>query len=107
MAAWTLVPDKLEKDEYPATRLGVFGSTLLAFFLVEMGDKTQLATVGLAAQYDAFALVVAGTTLGMMIANVPAVIVGERLASRIPVTAVQRCAAVMLAAVGVMILLAF
>lgn len=101
MAAWTLIPDKLENEERTATHLGVFGSTLVAFFMVEMGDKTQLATVALAAQYHAFGWVVAGTTLGMMIANVPAVLVGERLAHRIPVRAVQMSAAVVFAALGI------
>ncbi|MBU6436569.1 MAG: TMEM165/GDT1 family protein, partial [Betaproteobacteria bacterium] len=79
MAVWTLVPDRLEDDEgAPAhgLRWGVLGTTAIAFFLAEMGDKTQLATVALAAKFHAFAPVVAGTTLGMLIADVPAVFVG-------------------------------
>ena len=75
MAIWMLIPDKLDEDDQPSTtsKLGVFGTTLVAFFLAEMGDKTQIATVALAAQYQQWAAVVAGTTLGMMLANAPAV----------------------------------
>ncbi len=95
MAAWMLVPDTLDGDERPASgRLGVFGATTLAFFLAEMGDKTQIATVAMAARFDAFLPVVAGTTLGMMIANVPAVILGDRIAHRLPVRAIHATAAV-------------
>ena len=94
MAAWMLVPDTLDGDERPASgRLGVFGATTLAFFLAEMGDKTQIATVAMAARFDAFLPVVAGTTLGMMIANVPAVILGDRIAHRLPVRAIHATAA--------------
>jgi putative Ca2+/H+ antiporter (TMEM165/GDT1 family) len=90
MALWMLVPDKLEADDAPkAPRLGVFGATLVAFFLAEMGDKTQVATVMLAAQYNAYLAVVAGTTLGMMLANVPVVWFGERVMRRVPVRAVH------------------
>ncbi|MCZ2096556.1 MAG: TMEM165/GDT1 family protein [Anaerolineae bacterium] len=74
MAAWILVPDKFDEKDAKLAHMGVFGTTLVAFFLAEMGDKTQIATVALAAQYQAFVAVVAGTTLGMMIANVPAVV---------------------------------
>jgi putative Ca2+/H+ antiporter (TMEM165/GDT1 family) len=85
MAAWTLIPDKIEDDEAQfASRLGVFGATFVSFFLAEMGDKTQIATVAMAAQYAQVQAVVAGTTLGMLIANVPVVFVGDRLAQRIP-----------------------
>ena len=77
MAAWMLVPDKLDDSATRATRFGVFGTTLIAFFLVEMGDKTQIATVALAARYDALVAVVAGTTIGMLLANVPAVLLGQ------------------------------
>lgn len=101
MAAWVLKPDKLEGEPRAATRFGVFGTTLVAFFLAEMGDKTQIATVALAAKYTAFAAVVAGTTLGMMIANVPVVLLGERLAHRIPLRLTRAVAAAMFAALGV------
>jgi len=84
MALWVLVPDKFDDDDARLARLGVFGTTFVAFFLAEMGDKTQIATVALAAQYQAVLLVVAGTTLGMMIANVPAVLLGERIAHQLP-----------------------
>lgn len=105
MAAWILVPDKIDEGEGTLTRLGVFGTTLVAFFLAEMGDKTQVATVALAAQYQAFYAVVAGTTLGMMITNVPAVLLGERIANRIPVRIVHAVAAVIFLILGVLTLL--
>jgi putative Ca2+/H+ antiporter (TMEM165/GDT1 family) len=101
MAAWTLVPDKFDEDEAKLTQAGVFVTTLVAFFLAEMGDKTQVATVALAAQYHAFFAVVAGTTFGMMIANVPAVLVGDRLASKLPVPLVHGIAAAIFAILGV------
>ena len=102
MAVWTLIPDKLDADEVQLKNgMGVFMTTTVAFFLAEMGDKTQVATVALAAQYQAFVAVVAGTTLGMMIANVPAVLVGDRLAHRMPVRLVHIIAAVLFAALGV------
>jgi putative Ca2+/H+ antiporter (TMEM165/GDT1 family) len=83
----------------------VFGATLLAFFLAEMGDKTQIATVALAARYDAFVAVVAGTTFGMMLANVPAVLLGERITRVVPIRVVHRIAAAVFAALGVAALL--
>ena len=102
MAVWTLIPDQLDADEVQLKNgMGVFMTTTVAFFLAEMGDKTQVATVALAAQYQAFVTVVAGTTLGMMIANVPAVLVGDRLAHRMPVRLVHIIAAVLFAALGV------
>lgn len=103
MAAWTLIPDKIDDDEdsTPATRFGVFGATLIAFFLAEMGDKTQIATVAMAAHYGAPLIVVAGTTLGMLIADVPAVFVGDRLSRRIPMRLVHGVAAIMFALLGV------
>ena len=101
MAVWVLIPDKLDNGELATPRFGVFGTTVVAFFLAEMGDKTQVATVALAAQYEAFVAVVIGTTLGMMIANVPAVIAGERIAHRIPVNLVHGIAAVLFAALGI------
>ena len=106
MAAWMLVPDRLD-DEGSAghQRFGVFGTTVLAFFLAEMGDKTQIATVALAARYDAIVAVVAGTTLGMMIANVPAVFLGDRIAKRVSMTLVHGIAALVFAVLGVLTLL--
>jgi Ca2+/H+ antiporter, TMEM165/GDT1 family len=102
MAAWTLIPDQIDEDETtPATRFGVFGATLIAFFLAEMGDKTQIATVAMAAHYAAPLVVVAGTTLGMLIADVPAVFVGDRLSRRIPMKLVHGIAAAMFAVLGV------
>ncbi|HEX6707258.1 MAG TPA: TMEM165/GDT1 family protein [Albitalea sp.] len=102
MALWTLVPDKLdENDTKLVSGAGVFMATTLAFFAAEMGDKTQIATVALAARYHAMLSVLAGTTLGMMIANVPAVLVGGRLAQRLPVRWMHRIAALAFAALGV------
>lgn len=101
MAVWVMIPDKLDDGELATPRLGIFGTTVIAFFLAEMGDKTQVATVALAAQYEAFIAVVAGTTLGMMIANVPAVMAGDRIAHRIPVKLVHGIAAALFAALGI------
>jgi len=105
MAIWTLIPDKFDEEDAKLARYGVFGTTLVAFFLAEMGDKTQVATVALVAQYQAFFSVVAGTTLGMMIANVPAVILGDRIANRMPVRLVHGIAASIFAILGVATLL--
>lgn len=104
MAIWTLMPDKLDEDEARLARLGVFGTTCVAFFLAEMGDKTQVATIALAAQYQSVYAVVVGTTLGMMIANVPAVLLGDRIAQRMPVRLVHAMAAALFAVLGVAIL---
>jgi putative Ca2+/H+ antiporter (TMEM165/GDT1 family) len=101
MAIWTLIPDNLDESDAKLARFGVFGTTLVAFFLVEMGDKTQIATIALAVQYHAFLSVVAGTTLGMMIANVPAVFLGDRIAHRMPVRLVHGVAAMIFAILGV------
>jgi putative Ca2+/H+ antiporter (TMEM165/GDT1 family) len=101
MAVWTLIPDKLDEDDAKLPRFGVFGATLIAFFLAEMGDKTQVATVALAAQYQALVAVVAGTTLGMMIANVPAVLLGDRIAARMPVKLVHGIAAAIFLGLGI------
>lgn len=101
MAVWALIPDRLERAEDTTQRLGVFGTTLVAFFLVEMGDKTQVATVALAARYDALAAVVFGTTLGMLIANVPVVLLGEVAATRLPVRPIRVVTALLFAALGV------
>lgn len=106
MAVWMLIPDKIDEDEVKLpTGLGAFGATAVAFFLAEMGDKTQLATVALAARYHDLIQVVAGTTLGMLIADVPAVFVGDRMGQRIPVKLVHGVAAVLFAALGVLALL--
>jgi putative Ca2+/H+ antiporter (TMEM165/GDT1 family) len=106
MAVWTLIPDEIDEDETRiARRFGVFGATLLAFFLAEMGDKTQIATVAMAAHYATPLLVVIGTTLGMLIADVPAVFVGDKLATRIPMKLVHAVAAAIFAALGVATLL--
>ena len=104
MAAWTLIPDKFEEDDAKFARFGVFGTTLIAFFLAEMGDKTQVATVALAAQFQALVAVVSGTTLGMMIANVPAVLLGDRIADRMPVRLVHCIAAAIFAVLGALTL---
>jgi len=106
MAAWVLVPDRADDLTEGKRRFGVFGTTLIAFFLVEIGDKTQIATVALAARYAATAAVVAGTTLGMLIANVPAVYLGNKLLRRVPLRLLQRVAAAMFAVLGVLVLLA-
>jgi Ca2+/H+ antiporter, TMEM165/GDT1 family len=100
MAAWILVPDEVDADAAGQARYGVFLTTLIAFFLAEMGDKTQIATIALAARYDAFVQVVAGTTAGMLLANVPAVLLGDRIAGRLPVKWVHRVAAALFAILG-------
>ena len=106
MAIWTLIPDKIEEEETQvAQKLGVFGATLVTFFLAEMGDKTQIATVALAAHYGAPLLVVIGTTLGMLIADVPAVFVGNKFAEKIPMKLVHSIAAGIFALMGVLTLL--
>lgn len=107
MAAWMLIPDRLDEDDQPSTasRLGVFGTTVLAFFLAEMGDKTQIATVALAAQYQQWAAVVAGTTLGMMLANAPVVWFGDRLVRKVPIRVVHGVSAAIFAVLGVVALL--
>jgi putative Ca2+/H+ antiporter (TMEM165/GDT1 family) len=105
MAIWTLIPDKIEDEETQiASRLGVFGATLVTFFLAEMGDKTQIATVAMTAHYADPVMVVMGTTLGMLIADVPAVFVGDKLASKIPMKLVHTIAALMFAGLGVAVL---
>jgi len=102
MAVWTLIPDKIEDEETQlATKLGVFGATFITFFLAEMGDKTQIATVAMSAHYNDVLMVVAGTTLGMLIADVPAVFAGDKLAEKIPMKLVHRIAAAMFAALGI------
>jgi Ca2+/H+ antiporter, TMEM165/GDT1 family len=105
MAIWILIPDRLEASKAEAPqRFGVFGTTVIAFFLAEMGDKTQIATVALAAKYASFYAVVAGTTVGMMLANVPAVLISDRLAGRLPTRTVHAVGAAIFAALGVAVL---
>jgi putative Ca2+/H+ antiporter (TMEM165/GDT1 family) len=104
VAVWALFPDKYEGDDRGIRRSGAFVSTLIAFFLAEIGDKTQIATVGLAARFEQFYPVVTGTTLGMMLANVPAVLLGSKLADRLPVKAIRITAAIVFAALGVLTL---
>jgi putative Ca2+/H+ antiporter (TMEM165/GDT1 family) len=106
MAAWMLVPDKIEDDAAStAQHLGVFGTTVIAFFLAEMGDKTQIATVALAARYHDLLPVVTGTTLGMMLANVPAVFLGDTIAKKVSMPLVHGIAALIFAALGLATLL--
>ncbi|MFO1218805.1 MAG: TMEM165/GDT1 family protein [Burkholderiaceae bacterium] len=106
MAAWMLIPDRIDDDAARGhQRFGVFGTTVAAFFLAEMGDKTQIATVALAARYPSVVQVVLGTTLGMMIANVPAVFLGERIAQKVSMKLVHGTAAAIFALLGVLTLL--
>jgi putative Ca2+/H+ antiporter (TMEM165/GDT1 family) len=105
MAAWMLIPDKLDDEEGDsAPRMGVFVTTVVVFFLAEMGDKTQIATVMLAAQYNAWFAVVAGTTLGMMLANAPVVWFGDAITKRVPLRMVHIISAVIFAVLGVIAL---
>ena len=105
MAVWMLIPDKLDEGDGDAvSRFGVFGTTLVAFFLAEMGDKTQIATVMLAARFDAWAAVVAGTTLGMMLANAPVVWFGDRITRLVPIRAVHVVSAIIFAVLGMVAL---
>ncbi len=107
MAGWALIPDKFEQDQAPdpTPRWGVFVATTVAFFVVEMGDKTQVATVALAARFDDIVAVVAGTTLGMMLANAPAVFIGERIAHKLPVRAIHMLVAALFALLGIWVIL--
>ena len=106
MAAWIVVPDRLDGDTSPVTTgvLSVFGATVVAFFLAEMADKTQIATVALAARFDSLSAVVIGTTFGMMLANVPAVLLGEAAAKALPIKAVRGVAAAIFAVLGLLTL---
>ena len=107
MAAWTLVPDRLEVDGAvrPQARYGPFLTTLFCFFLLEMGDKTQIATIALAARFDSLLWVTAGSTFGMMLTNVPAVLLGEVAATAVPLRLVRALAAVAFAVLGALVLL--
>lgn len=105
MAGWMLIPDKMDDDALGTERrFGVFGTTVVAFFLAEMGDKTQIATVALAARYSDLLLVVLGTTLGMMLANVPAVFLGDKIAQKVSMRLVHGVAAAIFAVLGVLTL---
>ena len=106
MALWALVPDKEDEAGSSRTAGGVFLTTLVAFFLVEIGDKTQIATTLLAARFQSIAIVAAGTTLGMMLANVPAVFLGEAATKIVPLRYVRIAAAVIFALIGVWVLAA-
>ena len=101
MAIWTMIPDKIEEETQVAQRFGIFGATFITFFLAEMGDKTQIATVAMAAHYSAPLMVVIGTTLGMLIADVPAVFAGDKLANKIPMKLVHSIAAAVFAVLGI------
>ncbi|ABI77422.1 conserved hypothetical protein [Hyphomonas neptunium ATCC 15444] len=100
MGAWTLIPDKLDDVEDKPARFGAFVTTVVAFFLVEMGDKTQLATVALSARFNDLIMVTLGTTLGMMVANVPAVLLGNELIARVPLNVVRIIAALLFVVIG-------
>lgn len=104
MALWTLIPDTLDEGAEKPARFGAFLTTLVAFFLVEMGDKTQVATIALGAQYQNAVLVMIGTTLGMMIANVPAIFLGQELIRRVPLRTVRLIAALLFLAIGLWVL---
>jgi putative Ca2+/H+ antiporter (TMEM165/GDT1 family) len=106
MAVWTMVPDKIEDEETQvAMKFGVFGATSITFFLAEMGDKTQIATVAMVAHYAAPLMVVMGTTLGMLVADVPAVFLGDKFANKIPMKLVHSIAAAIFALLGIATLL--
>ena len=102
VAVWALFPDKYDSGTESCTRFGAFASTILAFFLAEIGDKTQIATIGLAARFEQFYPVVIGTTLGMMLANIPAVLIGDRIAERLPVRAIRIAAATVFVVLGIL-----
>ena len=104
MAAWTLIPDKMDEEEEKPARFGAFLTTLIAFFLVEMGDKTQVATIALGARFHDVVPVTMGTTLGMMIANVPAIFLGHEVLKRVPMDAVRRVAAALFLVMGLWVL---
>jgi putative Ca2+/H+ antiporter (TMEM165/GDT1 family) len=106
MAAWTLIPDKLDEDDAPKTRNGVFVTTLVAFFLAEIGDKTQLATTALAARFDSVFLVTTASTLGLLLANAPVVMLGQKVVARLPLKPIRFVAAAAFAALGLAVLLA-
>ena len=101
---WALFPDKYENNDKAISRTGAFTATLVTFFLAEIGDKTQIATIALAARFEQFYPVVLGTTLGMMLANIPAVLIGDRIADKLPVKPIRITAAVVFALLGILTL---
>ncbi|MFO1321375.1 MAG: TMEM165/GDT1 family protein [Burkholderiales bacterium] len=105
MALWVWIPDKLDESDEPKSHASAFVTTLIAFFLAEMGDKTQIATVALAARYPSLPAVVAGTTLGMMLANVPVVLAGHRFAGRLPLRWIRGVTSALFAGLGAVALL--
>lgn len=108
MALWVLVPDKLDDVDVKTkanNSIGIFLTTFVAFFMAEMGDKTQIATIALSAKYNAFAMVVAGSTLGMMLANVPVVYYGKKIIAHLPLPLIHKVVAILFAVIGVLILL--
>jgi len=104
VAVWALFPDKYQANYKAMRHSGAFVTTLVAFFLAEIGDKTQIATVGLAARFEQVCPVVLGTTLGMMLANIPAILIGDRIADKLPVKVIRVTAAIVFAALGVLTL---
>jgi Ca2+/H+ antiporter, TMEM165/GDT1 family len=104
VGVWALFPDKYQGSDQAISRWGAFTATLCAFFIAEIGDKTQIATIGLAARFEQFYPVVVGTTLGMMLANIPAVLAGDRIAEKLPVRTIRITAAVVFAALGILTL---
>jgi Ca2+/H+ antiporter, TMEM165/GDT1 family len=104
VAIWALFPDKVAEDSCNRPRWGAFTTTLVAFFFAEVGDKTQIATVGLAARFEQFYPVVIGTTFGMMLANIPAVAIGHRLADKLPVALIRIAAAIVFNVLAVLTL---
>lgn len=104
MGIWALVPDEHEAARQPVSRFGIFAATLIAFFLLEIGDKTQIATVALAAKYSSLGAVISGTTLGMLLANAPAVLLGDSAVRKVPMPAVRGVAAAIFVLLGVMML---
>jgi putative Ca2+/H+ antiporter (TMEM165/GDT1 family) len=106
VALWALIPDRYEGDPKQTSGYGAFITALVAFFIAEIGDKTQIATVGLAARFEQFYAVVLGTTLGMMLANIPAVLIGNRIADKLPLKPIRIAAAVVFAGLGVLTLVA-
>lgn len=107
VAIWALFPDKYEAEDEKVCRFGAFVSSLLAFFLAEIGDKTQIATIGLAARFEVFLPVVIGTTFGMMAANIPAVVIGNRMADKLPIRAIRIASGIVFGSLGAATLLGY
>jgi putative Ca2+/H+ antiporter (TMEM165/GDT1 family) len=107
VATWALFPDKYEAEGEKVCRFGAFVSSLVAFFLAEIGDKTQIATIGLAARFEVFLPVVIGTTFGMMAANIPAVVIGNRMADKLPIRAIRIASGIVFGSLGAATLLGY